>query len=271
LDKDASNLLETVAAIQAGHKPKIHIEESGLSDFIDMVLKSKIGDPEKHILINYVYSKDVKSPAVPVKSPQVKKKDTQNRVNKKTPVVREPGVPRSIAFKVEEPDRIKIRSLLKLDEKTPIPRWAITGFGYYRDQFLKDLHSKKVDGGNFNRWFSQQRKLENRKVPQSQIETEWVNLKKKFPNIALLRRPRSGKEKEFRSMFDKFCKTYPSWKSRPKLVENPTERPSINSRKDVAPAQFGNMSGLNGLSGLSEIVRMLQPLRELANLFLISK
>jgi len=267
-DKDSSNLLQTVAAIESGLKPQINLE-SGLSGFVDMVLQAKIGDREKHVILDYVYSRNVKTPSQPATirkgtSPTTTKKP-QGSPNKKSPVAREPGVSRSVAFKVEEKDRDILRQILQLGEGVPIPRWAITGFGYYRDLFIRDLKAKKVSGDNFNRWFSQQRKLELKKVPQSQIESEWVALKKKFSNVPLLRRPRSGKEKEFRSAFDKFCKTYPSWKSRPKLVEQQIKDPSNSPKKTVVSNQ------LEGLGNLSELVRLLQPLRELASMFLISK
>jgi hypothetical protein len=178
------------------------------------------------------------------KTPQSKKeeasdKDQEKKESSKEPKPskpkREAGQSRVNFYHIEEADLRKLSLLLHLKDKERLPSWVITGFGRLGESFIKALEEKKVSKDNFSTWLSQNVKLKQKDLSQSEIERQWAEIKKGFKGVALLINPTSKDEKAYLAKYRKFLKENPTWKNKPNLGKDlrKKETPPMRRERDV--------------------------------------
>lgn len=204
----------------AGGAPGVQHGETACQGHLGLACHDSVECPCPHCKWEVVESKPASRSPSPAPKEQRGKKDTKKGKSPKENPLGVRGVPKLRAtlsegeydslrafFKVPTPISPEDWDLLTNEQrvverkKRALPRWAVT--------------SVRSDGNNLQRILdgkitAEKQKGTFSKIQPKQAENAWKSVKGKFPGIALLERPKTTKEKNFRKEFDTLVGKYGS-------------------------------------------------------------
>jgi hypothetical protein len=163
-------------------------------------------------------------------------------------------------------------------KRVPVPRWAVTGFGLYRNDFLQALKKKEVTKDNYSKWSKTHATVApvpKKVVNQKEIEEQWSSVKVKFKGVTLCLNPMTDREKQFLAAFHKLEKLNPHWPNKPKLqkVRHQERRQTqrVDPRFKPVPQSLPQQQESSGFMIPPQFKQFMSEMKEIASYFIISK
>jgi len=141
----------------------------------------------------------------------------------------------------------------KFRKANSLPHWAMA-LVLRDEKFLS-----KITSGKFTKEMAVEELKKAPAKPQS-AASKWKALKGKFPDTQLLEKPRTGKQKAFKSAYDRLAKEFPKNPAlpKPRKAEGGKESKSAKGAKNSTPSGSASSGDGNLLESLKSIAAILK-------------